>query len=227
MLFLSMVPVSILWYQEKLASRLVPIIIAAAIVLTTFLEVVAYINGLWYELSPFSLRVFGLFPLESFVAAFVHILFFIVVYEYFFDDRKTTGRVHPDHAPFLLAGAGGLLSVALAYVYVFSGVFFSYPFALLILLLFVLFVVAIAMTRTDWRQLCLKTLMFAVSILPFSLVYEYIALANDLRFFANTQEYLYTLNFFGQMVPLEEIVFILIVPFWLATTYELYLDDGK
>jgi hypothetical protein len=37
----------------------------------------------------------------------------------------------------------------------------------------------------------------------------------------------YTFNFFGSTLPLEEILLALVLPLFVATFYELYLDDAK
>ena len=93
-IFLSVAPTCLFWYLEKLNSRIIPVVLLVSVGVTTLFEVIAYSNGLWYELAPTGIRLFGLVPLASFVAAFAHLLFYIVIYEYFFDDGKNIFRLY-------------------------------------------------------------------------------------------------------------------------------------
>ncbi len=225
--FITLLPTLVFWYQEKLHSRLIPLLLGLTLVLTTIVEIFAYINGLWYELSPFSIRIFGLFPLEAYIAGFAHILYFIVMYEYFFDDRGNKLKEVTRNTTWLSVAFGTALALALGYLYLFSGLFFSYAYALFIIIGSVSFLLLVLLLHVSWKKIGKKSLLFALSFLPVSLIYEWIALSNDLRFFANYNDYLMLINIFNFAIPLEELVFIFLVPFWLAITYELYLDDGR
>ena len=223
---LSIIPALVIWRLESLRSYILPIVLLVTLGVSLVLEVIAYLNGIWYEISPWGVRVFGLVPAEALLATFAHVLFLIVAYEFWFDDQKTSGA-HPVHLSYGLALSGVLLALALAYVYVFSGIFFVYSYALLIMVVFAVFFVAVALThRASWRLLR-KATYFALALYPASLLYEYVVLTNDLRFLANTSEYLSTCTFFDLSLQLEELIFILVIPFWVAILYELYLDDAK
>lgn len=226
---LTLFPTLVFWYQEKLQSRLIPLLVGFTLVFTTVIEIFAYINGLWYEISPFSIRIFGLFPLEAYIASFAHILYFIVMYEYFFDDKRNLLNKKNElsqHKAWLSLIFGTVLALALSYLYLFSGLFFSYAYSLLIVGGSVMFLLLVLLLHVSWRKIGKKSLMFALSFLPVVLIYELVALNNDLRFFANFNEYIYVFNIFGFNLPLEELCFIFLVPFWIAVTYELFLDDG-
>jgi len=226
-LILTILPTVVFWYQQKLHSRLIPLLLVFTFVVTTVVEIFAYINGLWYELSPFAIRVFGLFPLEAYVAGFAHILYFIVMYEYFFDDRESKVKDVTRNTAWLSVTFGTVLALSLAYLYLFSGLFFSYAYSLLIILGSVVFLLLVLLLHVSWRKIGKKSFLFALSIFPVSIIYEFVALNNDLRFFANFNDYLYILEIGTLAVPIEELLFIFLIPFWLAITYELYLDDGR
>ncbi|MCA9366155.1 hypothetical protein KC722_01100 [Candidatus Kaiserbacteria bacterium] len=226
-LILSVLPILIIWRLEQLKTGLLPILALISLGATMLFEAYAYTNGLWYELSPFEVRLFGLVPVEAFVAAFVHVLYFVVIYEYLFDDRKSVRVVLPRSLRIVLGGATAMLALGLAYVYVFSNIILSGAFFYLIIGLCGVLAVLVATSHRSWRQVLGKAALFALSVFPVSLVYEYVSLHNDLRFFANYHEYIYSFSLFGSMVPIEELVLILVVPFWLVLIYELYLDDGK
>lgn len=227
---LTLFPTLVFWYQEKLQSRMLPLLVGFTLLLTTVIEIFAYINGLWYEISPFSIRLFGLFPMEAYIASFAHILYFIVMYEYFFDDRRNliskTNEINK-HKAWLSLAFGTVLALALSYLYLFSGLFFSYAYALLIVGGSIIFLLLVLLLHVSWRKIGRKSFLFALTFLPVALIYEFVALNNDLRFFANYNDYLHVFNLFGFSLPLEELCFIFLVPFWIAVTYELYLDDGR
>lgn len=224
---LSLVPTLVFWRLEKLQRRLLPIVLFAAGGLIVLFEAIAYTNGVWYELSPNELRIFGLFPVEVLIAAFTHLLYYIVVYEYFFDDKKTSLQNKPRVLKNILLAISILIALGLSYIYLFSSLIISYAFGFLLLVGFTLFFVGVGFVRRGWWRVVIKTALFATAIYPISLIYEYVALSNNLRFFANINEYIYSFTVLDQPLPVEELLFIWLVPFWLITIYELYLDDRK
>jgi hypothetical protein len=227
MLLLSVAPLLVLWYQSELNTRLIPIIVLLSVALTAFIQVFAYLNGLWYEIGPTHLRVFSLVPVEAFAASFVQILYFVVIYEYFFDDRASSQSVGKRKWHPVLIGTLTLTSLAFAYLSLFSGIFFSYPYAILLVLLGLLAISALAFAHRSWQRVLRKTALFALAALPLSLVYQFVLLENELRFFANLNEYLAVFSIFGHSIPLEELLLSLLIPYWVAMLYELYIDDGK
>jgi hypothetical protein len=50
---------------------------------------------------------------------------------------------------------------------------------------------------------------------------------NTQKLFAYEHDYLYSFRVFGNLVPIEEVVLMLILPMFVAVFYEIYLDDGK
>jgi hypothetical protein len=197
----------------------------AAAVFTLVVGVFAYLNGTWFETSPTEWRLFGLVPVEAALAAFLHILYTVAVYEYFFDDRVSAhDLVHKDVYLMVLLTLG---SLALAYVYLFSQVLFTFAYAWLIGALMFCIGFALLLLHRSRQALIRRVAVFTVAMLPLSLAYEYIALSNNLRFFANVNEYLYAFTWFGQVVPVEEFLFILLLPSFIALFYELFFDDER
>ncbi|MEZ4200386.1 MAG: hypothetical protein R3B69_02220 [Candidatus Paceibacterota bacterium] len=225
--FLLLLPLVLLWRVEHLKTRIIPIIGVSALTITLLLEVIAYHNGLWYELAPWHIRVFGLVPLEALIAGFFQVLFVVVAYEFWFDDGKSSQKKTYAQSRIVLGIGGILVAVAFAYIHVFSGVFFSYPFAVLIAVGFIIFAILLALTHQLPLRVLQKSALFATAILPAFLILEYVMLENELRFFANSHEYLYNVPFFGLALPLEEVLLTWLMPFWIAVLYELYLDDRQ
>ena len=63
--------------------------------------------------------------------------------------------------------------------------------------------------------------------LPLSLIYEWILIENGIRLFANVNEYLWYFEWSRHVVPIEELLLLLIIPFGLVMLYEMFLDDGR
>ncbi len=54
-----------------------------------------------------------------------------------------------------------------------------------------------------------------------------ISVTNTHKIFAYANDYLYTFKIFSEAVPLEEVALVFIIPLFVATFYEMYLDDGS
>jgi hypothetical protein len=225
--FLSVIPLVVLWRMERLESRLLLWLLLISFVGTVLFGATGYINGIWYELSPSGVRVFDLIPIEAFLASFIHWLYFIVVYEYFFDDKESSSQKTNWFNQVVIAGSAVVLGLGLTYVYLFSNLILTNAFALLVLALGGVAVVALALARSFVSSLLAKTALFSLAVFPISLIYEYVSLSNNIRFFANANEYIYSFTLWDQLVPLEELLFLLLLPFVMALVYELYADDGQ
>ena len=221
---LLVLPAIIMWRLEFLTAWLLPILLLIAVAVTVLFEATAYINGIWYELSPSEVRVFGLFPVEAFLVAFSQVLYAVVLYEYFLDDREVSGDAL---VSWLLGGSVVVLGSGLAYVYLFSDAILSYGFGWVLLVGFTVFSLMIGLLHRHRLSILKKAAWFATLLYPIMLVLEYVSLENSLRFFANTNEYLFSFTIAGHLIPIEELLFLWLMPFFLVTIYELYVDDGQ
>lgn len=220
---LIIVPLIVLWYRESLHTKTVVWMALGSFALALLIGVFAYINGLWFETSPTEIRIFGLVPVEALFAGFLHILFYVVLYEYFFDDRETAAVIK--HRSVYLIVTIAALALTVGYVYVFSSLLLTYAFAWLVAVVFAMFLFAVLLIHHDRKKLLTRMMRFGVVVAPLSLVYEYVALNNNLRFFANSNEYVYSFVLFEQLVPLEELLFVLLLPLVIGLFYELFFDD--
>ena len=217
-------PTLLMWHFANLKAKSLPWLALGAVAFALLISAVAYVNGIWFEISSTDVRLVGLLPLEAFVAAFVHILFYVTAYEYFFDDSENSGVMH--HTNAYLVGVMGIFAIALGYLYLFSHIIVSYAFAWIIFALLLLGGYGVLLLFTKRRILLTRALKFSVAMVPISLAYEWVALSNNLRFFANPNEYLFSFTVFGQLVPLEELLFVLLIPAIVALFYELFFDDA-
>lgn len=219
-------PIFVLWNRLQLTSHLVPLVATFTLLATAIIQIYAYKSGLWYELSSLSLPVFGGAPFETYIFSVLHILYLILLYEYFLDDGQSTKRTKI--SPRGLGILGVVYALILAIIYTDSTILVSYPFAFLLAFMSSLFAVMI-LIRKSMPKLALfkKAGLFAVVTLPLSLIYEWILLENGIRLFANVNKYIgyFELNY--HVVPFEQFLLLLIVPFGLVMLYEMYIDDSN
>ncbi len=219
-------PLLVLWHRVQLRSQLIPLVALGTLFATALIELSAYSAGLWYEIDAATAFVWGGVPVASYLFSFVHVLYCIVVYEYFFDDKKTTLTSNYQRQGLALVVLGYTLLAG--YLYIKPTIFFDYPFAVLLAAMSSALAVMIALKqRVPHCMLMWRALRFALLLLPISLVYECVMIMNGIRFFANDHAYMYVFNLPGLSVPIEELFLIILVPFGVAVLYELYFDDSK
>lgn len=219
-------PIFVLWNRLQLTSHLVPLVATFTLLATAIIQIYAYKSGLWYELSPLSLAVFGGAPLETYIFSVLHILYLILLYEYFFDDGTSTKRTKI--SPRGLGVLGVMYALMLGIIYTDSTILVSYPFAFLLAFMSSLFAVMI-LVRKSMPPVALfkKAGLFAIATLPLSLIYEWILLENGIRLFANVNEYIGYFEWNYQVIPVEQLLLLLVVPFGLVMLYEMYIDDSN
>jgi hypothetical protein len=219
-------PIFVLWNRLQLTSHLVPLVATFTLLVTAIIQIYAYKSGLWYELSPLSLPVFGGAPFETYIFSVLHILYLILLYEYFFDDGLSAKRTKISARGLGILGI--VYAIVLGIIYTDSTILVSYPFAFLLAFMSSLFAVII-LVRESMPKLALfkKAGLFAFATLPLSLIYEWILLENRIRLFANVNEYVAYFEWNHQVVPVEQFLLLLIVPFGLVMLYEMFIDDSR
>jgi len=219
-------PLVFLWQRVDLRTRLIPLVAFLAVLATAVVQLYAYAHGLWYEIAPSNVQVFGAGPIESYIFSVTFILYMIVMYEYFFDDK--TSRVRTVYVARIIGLLGIMLAISLGYVYFFAVTVIENAFAVLVAVIGLTLAVMIGWRNFKMRsRILLRAAAFSWAILPVALVCELILLANGIRFFANQQDYIYSIYFFGYLLPLEEIILLLLLPMWVVVVYELLFDDGE
>jgi hypothetical protein len=218
-------PVLVLWNRLALKSHLIPLLATFTLLITAGIQLYAYKSGLWYELSPLALPLFGGAPLETYIFSVVHILYLVLLYEYFFDDGGSVKRTK------ISARGLGMIGVVYAFVlgiiYIDPIILVSYPFAFLLAFLSSLFALMILVQKNiPSLELFKKAGLFALATLPLSLIYEWVLIENGIRLFANVNEYIAYFEWNRNIIPVEELLLLLIVPFGLVMLYEMFLDDG-
>ncbi len=213
----------ILLYESALPlSRLLGVVgvLAAVIVL---IDAVAVLTGSWYNIVTSPWSFYGV-TFESVLFAFCHCFYFLVLYEYLVDD----GRMLRSFDRRFLNIVAIIIVLLVSAFYLFSIWVVSFAFAwILVLLLFVMLLIMILGQSGHPLALLSKVLMFSLLLWPLSLTFELVSLVGDVRIFAFTSEYIYTLSLFGQAVPVEELFLLLLWPALLALMYESFVDDAS
>lgn len=193
--------------------------------IATLLEGIAHLYGLWYSLGTFELRLFGVLPFEMIIALTLQVLFFGLLYEVLFDDGSYTVRSARERFGFFVVFGVGALGLILIHQYLVQGVFLTYSYFWLIGSLVAAALVMLAlhgrMSLLFFDRLCDFTLIASIP----SGIALWLASANVHKVFAHTNEYVGMLNLYGQALPVEELALLFVLPFFVAVTYELYLDD--
>ncbi len=191
------------------------------------LEGLAHIYGIWYFVGVEELRLFGIIPPEVIIVSVLQTLFLALLYELVFDDGEYS--VAPSRhrlLAFFVFVFGAIVLVAIHH-FVLKTLFLSYSYIWLLLILIGCSLASLATLRALSFHFWDKLVLFsAISFVPL-FVSLTIAVANTHKVFAHTNEYLWSFTLYGTVVPVEELLLMLCFPVFVATFYELYLDDAK
>lgn len=224
---MMLLPAFFLLWQIKISAGLLAVAAFSASVTTILFESIAYSSGLWYELSVFDTRVFGIFPLEIVFWGMSLQLLVIAVHEYFNDD-KTIFKPRWSWKNIWLVGFLSMLAI----LGVFSATLTSrlvVPFAIwwLVVGVAVSLVGALVLAHNSSWHIIKKSFISTLLVFPIVAIQEVVSLFNFHWVFANPTQYLATINIAGELFPLDMILLLSVMVFGLVVVYECYLDDGK
>ncbi len=224
---LFLAPLIVMWQKIDLRSRLLIPISMIAVSATVVIQSFAYRQGLWYEITPSHIMMFGAGPLESYVFASLLILYMVVMYEYFFDD--SAARISRGFEKALQIGVLSLLlAISFGYIFFSAATVTQNGFAVLVgFLAFMLVALSSVRYQLLRRSIFRKAFFFSIAMLPVSLIAELVLLGNNIRFYANLNDYVHVFSFFGHPLPLEELFLLILLPMWIVVIYELCIDDGR
>lgn len=224
-LFFGLPSIWLLWLLRPPVSLFLPVAISA-LATTLLFESIAYSSGLWYELSDFQVRMFGVFPLEIFFWNFATQLLIIAVHEYFSDDRLIN-EVRINWKNIWLLGFLVLLAViGVLFVTTMSRVVLPFAAWWLLAGAVVSLGGAMILSHTSSRAVIKKAGLTTLLMLPILLIHELVSLFSFHWVFANPAQYLASINIAGELYPVERFLFILLIPLWIIVVYESYLDDS-
>ncbi len=190
-------------------------------------EGIAHIYGLWYTLGVDQVRLLGLIPVEMLFATTIQIIFLALLYEVFFDDGFYTVRSAWQRMVFFVVFAIIIFGLLTIHHFLFDGLFLPYAYYWIIGSVLAAALTVLALHRSLTIQFFDKVIDFSlIASIPLGIML-WISVTNVHKVFALTNEYAYMFPFFGQMVPLEEVLLLFALPFFVGTIYEVYLDDRE
>lgn len=205
-----------------------PVLIAVAtfgLGIAIVFESIAHVYGMWYTIGVDAGRLFGLVPVEVMVATIFEVTFLTLLYELIFDDgiyTTTNARTRYGAIGVFTTGVFVLTSI---HTYAVQHFFVSYAYVWMLVIILSSSMAALMVYRVYSAQFLDRLVHFAIVGAVPSLIGLALAITNIHKVFANSQQYLMTLNVFDESVPLEAFLLCLALPFFVATIYELYLDD--
>ncbi len=191
------------------------------------LEGIAHMYGLWYSMGILESRLFGIMPLEMLLAIVMQVLFLGLLYEVLFDDGVYTPRSAWQRIGFFAVFAVAVVMLIGIHRYIANDFFLSYSYMWIIGILVSSALTALVLHKDLSIQFFDRAIDFSlIAAIPLA-IYLWLSVANVHKVFAHTTEYVAVVSFYGQKIPLEEIVLLFALPFFVATIYEMYLDDGQ
>ncbi len=195
--------------------------ILPSIVGASIFSYLAHLDGSWYNPSIFP-RIFGTYPFEDFVWAFMYFYYLLSFYEYFYEKEKLLKFPKHFQKSFKI-----LLLIAI----VFSiGVYFShntiiipYFYAFQLLIFFVLLPWLIL---SKHQSLIIKSIKVAIFFLAPHFIGEYIAAVNHNWWFPG-HHFIGYISALGITIPIEEFLWLLLVVPAAIAYYEFLADDEK
>jgi len=207
------------------------IVLLSVVVLGTGMAVlfegVAHLYGIWYTIGVDELRLFGLIPLEVICTSIIQTLFLALLYELVFDDGEySTAHSSVRFTSFAVFAIAVVLLIAV-HQYLLQGIFFTHSYVWILSILVGATIATLAVARSLTLRFFDRLIAFTLVACVPLLLGLFLAIANTHKVFAFQNDYIHTFNFLGSLVPLEEFLLMLVLPFFVATFYELYLDDGE
>ena len=158
-------------------------------------------------------------PLESFVWGSVFWIFYVVIYEYFFDENRASNFNNKEKFV-----AFGLVILSLVMVLLINLYQPTIPFFYSLILLSIIFIIVISLI--PYRQLIPRVLKFGLIVFILGLQIEFFALKLNLWFFSGG-DYLKEIQFFGNFIPIEELLWWVMVPMAIAAIHEIFADNHR
>lgn len=164
------------------------------------------------------ITVFGI-PIESFIWGSALWIFYVVVYEYFFDKNRAPNFRKKEKITALGFTILGLIIIPLINSYnptiplFYGSVIFLFSFITILFLI-------------KYKSLTIRMIEFGYIVFILGLQIEYFSLKLNLWTFPDG-DFIKKILFFGHIIPLEEVLWWLIIPVTIATAHEVFADNHK
>lgn len=219
------IPALVLLRWTHAPSPVVVAVTAFGFGLGVILEGVAYFYGLWSSGTAMGLASATIFPIETVLSIMMQTLFLTLCYEILFDDIEFTVRSARQRLVFFFVFSISALGLITIHYILAPGWNVSYSYAWIIGSMIVSALLALMLQKQLSVPVFDKVIDFClVAALPLGSSL-WLAAENSHKLFLTEEDYLATVYFFGHYVPLEEIALLFVLPFLVASVYEMYLDD--
>ena len=210
-----------LFKQKEYTKKIFIESILFTIPFTIIIEIFGHYNNAWYEHTIFSLRLFDLFPIESFLFGFNYYLFVTVFYKYFFD-KPNKPKFNKNFIIVII-----LLFIALAATIILLQLnspllTIPYYYAVLLSFMFVFVIIVTIIKPFLFKRALLVSLYL---IIP-SLLHEYVSLELVHWSFEKGNHIGY-IEFLNHTIPIEELIWLPLVPIVMVLFFEIFQDDGE
>jgi len=226
MLFFAVPAIYLLIRQPKQLKRLAAALLAGVMASISF-DLLAEHNNAWIW-SPFNepvfpYKLFGVIGIDVMIWYFFWILFTIIFYEHFFEQKKFESEKISPQFKKLIMFLFTVLALIVALYYLWPEVLkFEYAY------LYLGFLVSAPLYYLIYKKphLVIKLLKAGLFNVFLFLSYELVAIYLNLWSFPGN--YFSQIQLFGQSFPLEELIFWIILGTPVSLSfYELYVDDEK
>jgi hypothetical protein len=221
------IPAYFLARYSAAPSAVIVAVLAFGAGIAILLEGIAHMYGIWYTIGVDEYRLFGLIPFEVLISSVVQTLFLALLYELIFDDgvyTASSARVRFTAFGVFSLSVLGLIAI---HQYLLKGIFFTHSYIWILGIVVASSLATLAVHKSLSMRFFDRLFAFScVAFIPMC-ISVFLSVTNTHKVFAYVQDYVYTFNFFGSTLPLEEILLALVLPLFVATFYELYLDDAK
>jgi len=158
-------------------------------------------------------------PLESFIWGSLFWIFYVVVYEYFFDENRASDFNKKEK--FFALGFAVISLLVVLYVNSYQP---TIPFFFLFILLLIMFMTVISLA--PYRKLIPRVIKFGLLVFILGLQIEFFSLKLGLWLFPDG-DFLKQIMFFNHLIPIEEVLWWMIVPMAVVAVHEVFADNGR
>lgn len=224
-LFLYGIPALVLAHFSLVPNPTMVAVAALSVAVGVFMEGVAHAYGLWLVPADGMPLLLSFVPLSALFATVLQILFLVLLYELLFDDGVYRSFQARKKLGLFFAFAAVSIILIIFHELVLGQLFAVGGYVTLVSIIIGTACATLFIERRFTLKLVERLFRFsALAAVPL-LIGLTIAVLNQQKLFIEAQHYMATVPFFGSHVPFEELFLLLALPFFIATVYELYLDD--
>ncbi len=205
---------------KKYSKKILVITTLITLPFVLMIDHTAHLSKSWYENGTINIRVFGTFPIDSFIWGLLYTLIIISVYSYLFDQSKQE-LISKNTKKLVKLTIILLIITGLIFIIFGKNLFIPY-FYLIFLSLVSLWAVFLQKHPKLYHKMNLLGFWFFIP----QIIYELVAMKLMHWEFLRGYHIGY-IELFKVIFPFEELLWFYIVVVAVGTIYEVYIDDRK